>query len=420
MNKKRWMSGIGLALAAALAVSGCGSGSGSGGGAQSVKVGVAFPVSGPYAKIGQACTNGTEIAADMVNDAHVGPKIELVKVDVPNATSGVNEVNRLISQQRVKVIVGTYVSPISMAVSDVAERNKAIQWEVAATEPRLTGRGYQYVLRPNPNAYMYGPASVDFVSLVVAPKLGLKADQMKLALVYEDGDYGQAVAKSIKEAAQKAGIPVVADISYNAKTTNDMSSIILQLKQSGADVLDLVQYDADAQLFWKQAKQMGLNVKAVIGHGAGHNSDNFGEVFGKDADGVLNVSSAMGINKNALLPETQKIDEEFQKRYKEKFGKEPDLIAKMAFSSAYVLFKEVIPKAGGDDPAKIREAALALDLPQGYCPTGWGIKFDPSGQNTRATVAVMQWQEGKLVTVFPEKFQVKQPIMIPLPKWSER
>ncbi|MBX6395345.1 MAG: ABC transporter substrate-binding protein [Alicyclobacillaceae bacterium] len=420
MSKKRWMTGMGLALAAVLAVSGCGSGSGGASGSQSVKVGVAFPVSGPYAKIGQACTNGTEIAADIVNDAHVGPKIELVKVDVPDATAGVNEVNRLISQQKVKVFVGTYVSPISMAVSDVTERNKAVLWEVAATEPRLTNRGYQYVFRPNPNAAMYGPAAIDFLSLVVAPKLGMKADQIKLALVHEDGDYGQAVAKSTKEAAQKAGIPVVADISYNAKTTNDMSSIILQIKQSGADVLDVVQYDADAQLFWKQAKQLGLNVKAVIGNGAGQSSDNWGKTFGKDGDGVFDVSSAMVVNNNALLPETQKIDEEFHKRYKEKFGKEPDLIAKLAFSSAYVLFKEVIPKAGGDDPVKIRAAALSLDLPQGYCPTGWGIKFDQSGQNTRATLAVMQWQQGKLVVVFPEKFQVSQPVMIPLPKWSER
>lgn len=414
-----------LVMVLAIVAAGCGNPSTESGtsppdGAQSVKVGVAFPVSGPLAKIGQASTNGVEIAAEIVNEEQIGPKIELVKVDVPDATSAVNEVNRLISRQGIKVIIGAYASPISLAISDVAERNKAILWEVAATTPKLTERGYQYVFRTNPNAKMYGKGSVDFMYQYLAQKLGVDPKQMKLALVYEDGDYGKEITKTIKQLAQELGIPIVNDISYNAKTTNDMSSIILQIKQSGADVLAVVQYDADAQLFWKQAKQMDLNVKAVVGHGAGQSSENFPETFGNDIDGIFVVSQAMEINKNALVPNARKLEEEFLKRYKARFGKEPDLIAKLAFSSSYVLFKEVIPKAGGTDPDKIREVALSLDLPEGYVPTGWGVKFDPSGQNTRANVVAMQWQDNKLITVYPEKFKIKDPIMIPLPKWSER
>lgn len=417
--KKRWLPTLSVALAAVVGLTACGASSG-GENAKNIKVGVAFPTSGSLAKIGQACTNGVEIAADMVNAAGQGPKIDLVKVDVPDATTGVNEVNRLISQQNVKVIVGTYASPISMAVSDVTERNKAILWEVAATDPRLTGRGYKYVFRPNPNATMYGPTAVDFLGGFIAPKLGMKADQLKIALLHEDGDYGQAVAKATREAAEKAGMKIVADISYNAKTTNDFSSMILQLKNSGADVLDVVQYDTDAQLFWKQAKQYDLNVKVVVGNGAGQSSDNFGPAFGKDADGVFDVSSAMVLNKNGLTPEAQTAQDEFLKRYKEKFGKDPDLIAKLGFASAYVLFKDVLSKTGGDDVDKIRQAALSLDLPEGYAITGWGIKFDQSGQNTRARMAAMQWQDKQLVAVYPDKFKVKEPIMVPLPKWSER
>ena len=424
MNRRRVVATF-MVLVLLLVVSGCGSNASDSGtsaqdGAQSVKVGVAFPVSGSLAKIGQASTNGVEIAAEIVNEEQVGPKIELVKVDVPDATSAVNEVNRLISRQGIKVIVGAYASPISLAISDVVERNKAIFWEVAATTPKLTERGYKYVFRPNPNARMYGEGSIDFIYHYLAPKLGVDPKQIKLALVYEDGDYGKEITNTIKQRAKDLGIPIVVDISYNAKTTNDMSSIILQVKQSGADVLAVVQYDADAQLFWKQAKQMDLNMKAVIGHGAGYSSDNFPQTFGNDIDGIFVVSQAMEINKNALSPNAQKLDAEFHKRYKERFGKEPDLIAKLAFSSSYVLFKEVIPKAGGTDPDKIREVALSLDLPKGYVPTGWGVKFDPSGQNTRANVVTMQWQNRKLVTVYPPEWKVKDPIMIPLPKWSER
>ncbi len=84
---------------------------------------------------------------------------------------------------------------------------------------------------------------------------------------------------------------------------------------------------------------------------------------------------------------------------------EPDLIARLAFSSSYILFNDVIPQAGGDDPDKIRQAALSLDQPVGSTIVGWGVKFDKTGQNTRATMSVMQWQNGKLVVIYPENFK---------------
>jgi branched-chain amino acid transport system substrate-binding protein len=243
---------------------------------------------------------------------------------------------------------------------------------------------------------------------------------LKLAILHEDGNFGNGVAKATREAAQKAGIQMVGELEYNAKTTNDMTSIILKLKELNPDVLDVVQYDTDAQLFWKQAKQLDYVPKVIIGNGAGQSSDNFSQTFGKDADGVFDTSSGMLINQKALTPEAQKLGEQFVKRYKEKFGKEPDLIAKLAFSSSYVLFNEVLQKTGTTDPEKVRKQALALDLPVGATPVGWGIKFGEDGQNTRAQMAVMQWQNGKLKAVYPENFAVAEPIHIPMPAWNER
>ncbi|WP_081413244.1 ABC transporter permease subunit [Aneurinibacillus terranovensis] len=153
----------------------------------------------------------------------------------------------------------------------------------------------------------------------------MKPEELKIAMVHEDGDFGQGVTKGAKAAAEKAGMNVVADISYNAKGTNDLTSVILQLKNLQPDVINVVQYDTDAQLFWKQAKQLDLNVKALIGNGAGQSSDNFGKTFGKNADGIFDTSSAMLINKKALTPEAQKLEEEFFARYEQKFGKKPDI-----------------------------------------------------------------------------------------------
>ncbi len=387
--------------------------------ADTLKVGVAFPVSGNMAKIGHSCTNGVEIAKDIVNEQPNAKKIELVKADIPNVTAAVNEINRLINQEDIKTIVGAYGSPLALASSEITERNKVIFWEIAATDPRITEREYKYIFRSNPDATSYGSTTIDFLVKEVSPKIGIKPSRLRIAIVREDGEFGNEVAKSIKKVAKRTGIQVVGELEYNAKTTNDMTSIILKLKELNPDVLSVVQYDTDAQLFWKQAMQLGYMPKVMIGNGAGQSSDNFVQTFGKDIDGIFDTSSAMQINEQSLTPETRELNEQFVERYRKKFGKEPDLIAKLAFSSSYVLFKEILQKLGTTDSGEVRKRAMALDLPVGSTPVGWGIKFDKNGQNTRAQMAVMQWQNGKLNAVYPENFAVSESMHIPLPASRE-
>jgi branched-chain amino acid transport system substrate-binding protein len=202
LKKQAMMWALSTALVTGL-VTGCSTVTS--GSAETLKVGVAFPVSGSLAKIGQACTNGVEIAKDMVNEQPNSRKIELVKADIPDATAAVNEVNRLITQEHVQTIVGVYGSPLAMAASEVTERNKVVLWEVAATDPRITARGYKYVFRPNPNATSYGPTTIEFLSKVVSPKLGMQPSQLKLAILHEDGNFGNGVARRPGKPRKKPG-----------------------------------------------------------------------------------------------------------------------------------------------------------------------------------------------------------------------
>jgi branched-chain amino acid transport system substrate-binding protein len=77
------------------------------------------------------------------------------------------------------------------------------------------------------------------------------------------------------------------------------------------------------------------------------------------------------------------------------------------------------------DPEVIRKTAMETDIPIGKTPVGWGYKFAPPGDpnmgtNLRTFTAVMQWQEGKFVTVYPKQLAAGQVQFIPLRKWSER
>jgi branched-chain amino acid transport system substrate-binding protein len=71
-----------------------------------------------------------------------------------------------------------------------------------------------------------------------------------------------------------------------------------------------------------------------------------------------------------------------------------------AFVGAKILFKS-LQAAGSAKYDTVRDAAAKLDEPVGTYETGFGVKFNDKMQNTRAMPVGAQWQDGKMVTVFP-------------------
>lgn len=387
-----------------------------------VKMGVILPFSGSQAKMGQSSYEGAEVAREMVNEQGGvlgGKQVIFIKSDAPDPTAAVSEVNRLISQEKVPVVLGSYVGSIALATSEVTEKHKVIYWELGSIVTELTGRGYKYVFRTNSNADAYGTMAADYAGATLSKKLGIARDQIKVAIIHEDTSYGQAVGRAAERQAKELGLRVVAKEAYSAKLV-DLSALILKLKDVRPDVVIATSYLNDAILFWKQARELGFEVKALIGTGGGHSLQDFVKSRGKDADGVLNVSNSFGIKVDSISGDAQKIVKEFQGRYQQKFGKTPDPQAYLAFTNTWVLLKHVLPQAGSLDPAKIRKAAMSLDLPKGSTPMGWGVKFGEDGQNTRAFPIIMQWQNGNLVTVAPENLATGSLTNIPLPGWAQR
>ena len=71
-------------------------------------------------------------------------------------------------------------------------------------------------------------------------------------------------------------------------------------------------------------------------------------------------------------------------------------------------------------PEDIRKAIQETDLKSDQLVVPWrGIKFGPDGQNIYGDAVCVQWQGGKMVTVWPEQFATRKAIY-PIPKWDER
>ncbi|MBW1861162.1 MAG: ABC transporter substrate-binding protein [Deltaproteobacteria bacterium] len=241
--------------------------------------------------------------------------------------------------------------------------------------------------------------------------------------MFEDSLYGTTVGSSAEKHAKKLGMKVVATDSYSHKTV-DLSSVVMRFKARKPDVIIATSYLEDGLLFWRQAKEGDLNVKAFIGTGAAHGMPDWAKTFGDEGNYIFNVDPPIGINPQVFSPKTKALLKEFRERFDKKFGHLPATHASAGFSAARILFEEVLPRAGSLDPEAVRKAALQVDIPKGGTIFGFGVKYAPpghpaAGQNLLAHPALMQWQEQEMRVIYPVEFGVADPLM-PLPTWDER
>ncbi len=386
-----------------------------------VRIGTIFPLTGNLAFGGNEGFAGTDIARELINERGGiwGGKVTFVKADAPDQTAATNEMNRLISQEGVKLDLGSFSSAIAFTASAVAERNRVIFWENHGVADDITRRGFRYLFKTDINATGTGGGASTFAAQYLAPALKIDPKEMKVAVAWEDGTYGASVGKAIVAQAEKLGLKVVANEGYSARAT-DLAPVILKLKAANPDLFLTAGIGSDAIQMWKQAQELAFKPKAVVATSGGWGVPDFAKNLGEAANGVFSSDFPTDVNARGLTKEAADLQKEFVDRFQKAKGTRPTGNAYLAFAGTMLLFQHVLPKAGSMDVEKIREAALALDLPEGTMANGCGAKFIPhdqpdGGLNQRAFSVVLQWQEGKVEVVWPEKWANKQPIMVPRP-----
>ena len=364
-----------------------------------VKFGALYPFSGQLALLGEESARGLEIAVDQINAAGgvQGEKVVLERGDAVDNNQAIGEARRLISREGVKAIFGSYSSARSIAASQVAELSGIPYFELGAVADEVTGRNLEYLFRTNPTADHMGKMIVEMIVNQVAPALGRDPKDLKIGIIYEDSSYGTSVAGHEKAYGEEAGLNIVVSQGYPAATV-DMSSIVLDLKQRGVDVVLQTSYQNDSVLFLQQANEAGYKPAAIIGGGGGYSMIPTAEAVGQDViEGVLDVDFTQYAVNTEFTPGL----EEFVAAYKAKYGQEPRSGHSLNNYVGALAILQAINEAKGFDPADIVAAVKAIDVPQGTTAAGYGIQFRKGNQNERASMMGMQWQDGKLVTVYP-------------------
>jgi branched-chain amino acid transport system substrate-binding protein len=390
------------------------------------KIGVLEPLTGPLAGEGKRHLEGLEIVRDLVNSRGgvMGKKLAFAVADAPDPTAAASEANRLITREGVKIIIGTFSSRLCGAASEAAARHNAIYWETSCVDPRFNQRGLKNVYRTEIDATGFGWYNIEFIAKHLAPRFGKKPGELKIAFLSEDSSYGQGVTESARARAKNEfHMQEVAAEYYNFQTINDITPVIVKFKQLAPDVVHHIGYTNDAPLFWRQAREQNFLFKALVHAGAtGYGSADFGKALGSDGNGVFALlEPGPGFRLEALRPEGQKIEKEFRDAVQAKTGSYPLGGHQLAGAGLWLL-KMVLDRAQSDDPDKVRAVVMALDLPPGSMINGWGVKFSETGQNSNERVQhyMLQWQNGQLVTVWPEEFTTQRAKWIPLGAWDQR
>lgn len=402
MSKSRSMfryAAIGLTSAVALSA-------GIGSAHAEVKFGALYPFSGQLALLGEESARGLELAVDQINSEGgvQGEQVTLVKGDAVDNNQAIGEARRLIAREGVKAIFGTYSSSRSIAASQVAELSGIPYFELGAVAEKVTSRDLGYLYRTNPTAKDMARTIIDMIEQSVAPGLDKEPSELRIGIIHEDSSYGSSVAEFENKYAEEAGLNVVAEQAYPASTV-DMSSIVLRLKQENVDVVLQTSYQNDSVLFLRQADEENYDPKAIIGGGGGYSMEPTAEAVGEDViEGVLDAD----FTQYNVNPEFAPGVQEFVEDYKAKYDSAPRSGHSLNNYAGAMALLHAIDDADGFGPDEIRDAVDAIDIPMGETAAGYGVKFGENNQNTRAKMMGMQWQDGELVTVFPEEAAVSE------------
>ncbi len=392
-----------------------------------LKIGYLFPFTGPLAIMGKEAFESWEVVADMVNERGgvLGKKVVAVKADAVDPKNAMSEAERLITIEKVNIIVGTQSSPRALTGSEVTEKYKKIFWEVSAAADELTKRKTQYFFRLQTTASSYGIMGAKYIAKVLAPMMKKPMSELKVVSNYEDSIWGTTVWKGFMEQAKKEGVKVIDSYGYNYKTV-DFSGVITKYKSLQPDIVYGSNYMQDFIIMYRQMKQLNFNTKAFIGNGTLCYSD-LPESLGTDIDYVFDIQGVgmTNFNLDYITPQTRDLFKEMDQRYVKKFGtKDRPALVLPIMHGLWVLLHDVLPQAGSDNPDAVRQAILKVDVPLKESLMGFGIKFagpdtTEPGQNVRAVPGVMQWMNKKLWTVYPLEIATAkaQPIM---PTWEER
>jgi branched-chain amino acid transport system substrate-binding protein len=367
--------------------------------AQEIKVGASISLTGTYAKPGKYTQEGYLLCEKDINDRGglVGRKVRFtIYDDRSDPATAIKLYEKLITEDKVDLVLGPYSSPVTNAASTVSEKYKKVMMATLAATTSIWERGFKYLFMTISPAEVYLEGLVD-----LAAERGLKS----IAVINEDTLFSKAAAKGTIELAKKKGMQVVFHEAY-PKGTTDFSALLIKIKSLNPDVIAAGSYFDDAVATTRQMKELDVNPR-MYGVTVGGDLPEFYDLLKKTAEYVYGSSQW---EKTLPYPGIK----EFVANYEKMWNREPGYHAAAAYGGCQI-FAEAVKRANSLDSDKIREQLLKLKT-----TTIFGdYEVDERGFQIAHKMVLHQWQDGKKVVVWPASVAGGKPLY-PTPPWSRR
>ena len=399
-----------------------------------VKIGASLPLTGGLAINGQKHREGYELCVELINKAGglLGKQAEIIISD----NQSINETaqaqfERLINEDQVDVLLGTFSSRITFPTTSIAEQNQMVYPIPSGVALQIYERGYRYIFNFQPNAAEYvGKSYLGLFKELVDPAQMPK----KAAVVYADDFYANAVVAGLTGAKREiagtdkvidlapgaladAGIEVVLEQQWPEEGFSDWITLANTVKQSGADmVVGFTASPDEAIQLVRAFRTIGYQPTTVI-MGQGTQAE-FAEQLGDGANGVL-IHSAWhpAVEWEGVLGGQKFTNEDFIREFQAKYGKEPDEDSAIPFATCQGM-EQAIRTTGSTDNNQLRDWLAGRTKEEPVKTVLGDFHWDEKGLPPDKPFLITQWQGGELKFVYPlGQFPGTSDLLWPKPNW---
>lgn len=340
-----------------------------------VKIGVAGPMTGDQARNGEELWLGAHLAAMEWNEKGglLGKPIELIqRDDQAIETEGQKVANDLVNEN-VCAVIGHYNSGVTLPASMVYAKRGIVMITPAATNPSVTEKpfeaGYDTVFRVCGRDDVQCATAAEFV----ANELGLK----RVAILHDKTIYGQGLAEWFRKECNARGVKDTVFMGFDNMEKN-FHPFMPKLREGDPQLFYFGGIHNQGGPLAKQAKESGITIPFMSGDGVFH--PEFLAKAGKEAEGAYFTFPNL---------ETDAA-KEVKKRYEKAFDKETGPYSVYSYVTANILF-ESIEKAGSTDGEAIAKAIRGMEHETVIGP----LSFDEKGDVTRSIYTIWVVKDGK-------------------------
>jgi branched-chain amino acid transport system substrate-binding protein len=343
-----------------------------------IKIGAVVSMTGPNSNIGKNMWQSATLAADEIN-ANGGIFVKQYNAKIPiklvqgddesTREGGQKAVTKLITDDKVDILIGGYSSAVTSAYEQTVAEFKVPYVVTGASSPIITHRtdiDTSYVFHHCPTTDAYGMYTTNFIDQVIRPtvnkKFNFPADRpFRLALLYQDTGFGIGVKTAVNDTITKnnLNIKLVSQQSFKMGES-DFRTALTTIKAANPDAVYVAAAPNEgAQIIPQARRDVGLNT--IFLNVENNDAPEFYKGIGQYGEyAILESRFSPYISPKGVMEEPQNA---FKNKYFAKWGANPDMMGASTYEGTYIAAK-AIENAGTLNKTETRQALSVLKMPE--------------------------------------------------------